>query len=133
VLPGLVENSIGVLKLIAEQLSLNLHISLMSQYYPPDRIMPPNRKFESATKAKSRTRSVGKQDKSRTRTCPDEVGSVGAHIANHKSLNRPIWCSEYDIILEAFHALRLSKGWVQDYDSHITYRPDFLNINPFGL
>ena len=36
VLPGFVDNSIGVLRLIAEDLSPNLHISLMSQYYPPD-------------------------------------------------------------------------------------------------
>ena len=36
VLPGFAENSIGVLKLIAEHISPNLHISLMSQYYPPE-------------------------------------------------------------------------------------------------
>ena len=35
VLPGFVQNSVGVLKLISEELSPNLHISLMSQYYPP--------------------------------------------------------------------------------------------------
>jgi putative pyruvate formate lyase activating enzyme len=35
VLPGFVQNSIGVLKLISEELSPNIHISLMSQYYPP--------------------------------------------------------------------------------------------------
>lgn len=34
VLPGLVENSIGVLELIAEQLSPNIAISLMAQYNP---------------------------------------------------------------------------------------------------
>ncbi len=34
VLPGAADNSIGVLKLIAEEISPNLHISLMSQYYP---------------------------------------------------------------------------------------------------
>lgn len=34
VLPGHSENSIKVLETIAEELSVNLHISLMSQYYP---------------------------------------------------------------------------------------------------
>jgi putative pyruvate formate lyase activating enzyme len=46
VLPGHVENSIGVLKYIAEEVSTSLHISLMSQYHPtPDvnRIDPINR------------------------------------------------------------------------------------------
>jgi putative pyruvate formate lyase activating enzyme len=34
VLPGHVENSISVLRFIAEELSPNVHISLMSQFYP---------------------------------------------------------------------------------------------------
>ncbi|MCD4772109.1 MAG: 4Fe-4S cluster-binding domain-containing protein [Bacteroidales bacterium] len=34
VLPGYVDNSINVLKKIAENISTNIHISLMSQYYP---------------------------------------------------------------------------------------------------
>jgi len=34
VLPGLIENSIKVLRLIAENFGTNIHISLMSQYYP---------------------------------------------------------------------------------------------------
>jgi putative pyruvate formate lyase activating enzyme len=34
VLPGHMDNSISVLENIAEQLSPNVHISLMSQYYP---------------------------------------------------------------------------------------------------
>lgn len=34
VMPGQPENSIGVLKAIAEEVSPNLHISLMSQYHP---------------------------------------------------------------------------------------------------
>jgi putative pyruvate formate lyase activating enzyme len=35
VLPGHVENSISVLRAIGEELSTSVHISLMSQYYPP--------------------------------------------------------------------------------------------------
>jgi len=34
VLPGYVENSLSVLRFIAENLSVNVHISLMSQYHP---------------------------------------------------------------------------------------------------
>jgi len=43
VLPGQVKNSIGVLDLIAGKLSPNLHISLMSQYYTPDKLLTHNR------------------------------------------------------------------------------------------
>ncbi|MDR0713071.1 MAG: radical SAM protein [Bacteroidales bacterium] len=35
VLPGWVEQSVNVLRTIAEELSVKLHLSLMSQYYPP--------------------------------------------------------------------------------------------------
>ena len=58
VLPGFVENSTGVLKLIAEHISPNLHISLMSQYYPPEIIQLENRKFETATQMLSRINPV---------------------------------------------------------------------------
>jgi putative pyruvate formate lyase activating enzyme len=34
VLPGHVENSLSVLRFIANEISINVHISLMSQYYP---------------------------------------------------------------------------------------------------
>jgi putative pyruvate formate lyase activating enzyme len=36
VLPGYVENSISVLQYIAQEISVNVHLSLMSQYYPND-------------------------------------------------------------------------------------------------
>jgi putative pyruvate formate lyase activating enzyme len=39
VLPGSSDQSIEVLKLIAEDISVDLHISLMSQYYPTE-LMP---------------------------------------------------------------------------------------------
>ena len=98
VLPGLVENSVGVLKLIAEQISPNLHISLMSQYYPPDRIVTPHRT---------------------------------SHSANHKSLDRPITRPEYEAVLMAFHDLGFTRGWLQEYESHQNYRPDFSKEHPF--
>jgi putative pyruvate formate lyase activating enzyme len=138
VLPGFEENSTGVLKLIAEHISPNLHISLMSQYYPPEITQSENRRFETATQEKSCTRtcpdevgSVGKLDQSRTRTCQDEVGSVGTKIENHKSLHRSITRSEYETVLEAFHALGFTRGWVQEFESHLAYRPDFSKKHPF--
>ncbi len=36
VLPGQVANSVDVLRAIAEELSTSVHLSLMSQYYPPE-------------------------------------------------------------------------------------------------
>jgi len=47
VLPGNIKNSFGVLENIAEQVSPNVHISLMSQYYPTSKVCmvsPLNRK-----------------------------------------------------------------------------------------
>ncbi len=120
VLPGFTGNSIGVLRLIAEHLSPNLHISLMSQYYPPDRLM--NIKFEPATK---------EQDQSRTHTCPKVVGSVGTQIVNRKSLHRLLTRKEYESVVAAFHALGFTRGWLQEYESHRTYRPDFSKDHPF--
>lgn len=38
VLPGLVKQSIEVLKFIAEEISISLNLSLMSQYYPTDSV-----------------------------------------------------------------------------------------------
>jgi putative pyruvate formate lyase activating enzyme len=98
VLPGFVNNSIGVLKTIAEELSPNLHISLMSQYYPSDNLKIENRKSQ---------------------------------IANRKSLLRPITPIEYQKVLDSFHKLGFSRGWLQDYDSHLSYRPDFSKKDPF--
>jgi putative pyruvate formate lyase activating enzyme len=48
VLPGAVENSLGVLRYIAEEISTRIYISLMSQYYPTPNvsgISPLNRKL----------------------------------------------------------------------------------------
>jgi len=39
VLPGTIENSKNVLRLIAYEISANIHISLMSQYYPTENVM----------------------------------------------------------------------------------------------
>jgi putative pyruvate formate lyase activating enzyme len=98
VLPGQVENSIGVLKLIAEKLSPNLHLSLMSQYYPPDNLSAQNRKSQ---------------------------------IANRKFLHRTVTHQEYQTVIDSFHDLGFSHGWLQDYQSHKNYRPDFSRDHPF--
>lgn len=120
VLPGFVENSIGVLKLIAKSLSPSLHISLMSQYYPTDRLL---------------------------NISPPMLGGVrrqqspGGGLSNDKTLNpqpltlnslaRPVNRPEYDSILGASHSFGFSKGWLQSFDSHLLYRPDFSKGNPF--
>jgi putative pyruvate formate lyase activating enzyme len=38
VLPGYIDNSLKVLRFLAEELSTKIHISLMSQYYPTDAV-----------------------------------------------------------------------------------------------
>lgn len=130
VLPGFAENSIGVLKLISEDLSPGLHLSLMSQYYPtaPLLVSPP--KLGGVP-----SRSIG----------------TGGGLSNHKTLNpepfihrsraevdltlnslkRTVARPEYESILEAFHSFGFSRGWLQDFDSHLSYRPDFSKENPF--
>jgi putative pyruvate formate lyase activating enzyme len=108
VLPGFVQNSTGVLTLISEEISLNLHISLMSQYYPPSG----NLLF-----ANSELRLNSPIRKSK--------------IENRKSLLHPITHIEYQKVLNAFHDLGFSHGWLQDFESHQSYRPDFTKKDPF--
>lgn len=61
VLPGFVENSLEVLKLIAEHVSPNLHLSLMSQYYPTDYILAESQKSLIA-KCKSLHREITRSE-----------------------------------------------------------------------
>ena len=107
VLPGFVENSPGVLRLIAEYLSPNLHISLMSQYYPSDRPSP----------AQPVGGGWGKLQK--------------PQIANCQSLNRTVSRLEYETVIDRFHSLGFTHGWLQEFDSHQIYRPDFSKDQPF--
>jgi putative pyruvate formate lyase activating enzyme len=120
VLPGHVENSIGVLKLISEDLSPNLHLSLMSQYYPTEKLL---------------------------QISPPKLGGVrrqqspGGGLSNDKTLNpepftlnslkRPVTRAEYESVLEAFHSFGFTRGWLQEYESFNNYRPDFSKENPF--
>jgi len=89
VLPGHIEESKDVLRMIAGELSTGIHLSLMSQYYPA-----PN-------------------------------------VKNHSLLNRPLFKSEYDEVVELMERLGFRHGWVQDMDSYRNYRPDFSKRDPF--
>ena len=87
----------------------------MSQYYPPDNILLKNRNSQFANLS-LRLRS--------------RINPVHA-VSGHKSLHRSITRSEYETVLEAFHALGLNRGWLQDFESHLSYRPDFSKKHPF--
>lgn len=113
VLPGFVDNSVGVLKIIAENISPNLHISLMSQYYPPDYILLDNRKSQISDRK-------------------SQITNRKLQITKCKSLHRTITRSEYETVLKAFHTLGFTSGWLQDFDSHLSYRPHFSRQNPFA-
>jgi putative pyruvate formate lyase activating enzyme len=118
VLPGFVENSIGVLKLISEDLSPNLHLSLMAQYYPPqDLIKSTYPRLEPGFGL-----STLNNEPERSGTHPGQAW---------KSLERLITRSEYESVLEAFNRFGFSHGWLQDLESHSSYRPDFSQKNPF--
>jgi putative pyruvate formate lyase activating enzyme len=120
VLPGLVQNSIGVLKLISEELSPNLHISLMSQYFPSKLLISPP-KLGGVTISQLADGGGGLSKSYRK-----------SQIANRKSLLRPITYVEYQKVLDAFHSFGFSRGWLQDYDSHLSYKPDFSKNHPFA-
>jgi len=83
VLPGHSSDSIRILEWIAENLSTDITISLMSQYYPAGEAM----KFPP--------------------------------------INRSLASDEYIKVCEAMESLGFDKGWVQELDSSVNYRPDF--------
>jgi putative pyruvate formate lyase activating enzyme len=115
VLPGASANSIGVLRMIAEEVSPNLHISLMSQYYPAGKVaVSGERKVESVKRREVMTEQ-----------------NLEPSTLNSEPLLRTVTKSEYETVIEAFHSLGFSRGWLQEYDSHINYRPDFSKDNPF--
>jgi putative pyruvate formate lyase activating enzyme len=89
VLPGAVNQSIEVLRYIAEEISPKLNISLMAQYYPTEL------------------------------------------VASHPVLNRTITAEEYQTVVDAFYELGFSRGWVQEMESHASFRPNFSHEKPF--
>jgi len=88
ILPGIAQNSIRLFKTISEELSPKVHISLMSQYYPPKKMSP-------------------------------------------SYLNYKITEEEYRLVTDEMERLGLDNGWLQEYDSHNNYRPDFNKEHPF--
>lgn len=52
-------------------------------------------------------------------------------VKNHPVLNRSLYRSEYESVVDTMESLGFRNGWVQDMDSNITYRPDFSKENPF--
>jgi putative pyruvate formate lyase activating enzyme len=88
ILPGEVENSLAVLKTIAEDISPKINISLMSQYWAPKHF-------------------------------------------DREALNHKIKEADYLCVIEEMNRLGLDNGWVQEFDSHNNYRPDFNKIHPF--
>jgi putative pyruvate formate lyase activating enzyme len=115
VLPGQVGNSIGVLELIADNFSPNLHLSLMSQYYPPDNLLSQNRTSHIA--------NLNLQHGSRLNPVHEMSG--------RKFLHRIVTRQEYKAVIDSFHDLGFIHGWLQDYQSHQDYRPDFSKEHPF--
>ena len=88
ILPGEVDNSLAVLKTIAEDISPRINFSLMSQYWAP-------KKFD------------------------------------REALNYKIKEADYLRVIDEMNRLGLDNGWVQEFDSHDNYRPDFNRIHPF--
>jgi len=52
-------------------------------------------------------------------------------VAGHPQLGRPIKASEYKQVLKEMRQLGMFRGWIQDFDSHASYRPDFSLDHPF--
>jgi len=53
-------------------------------------------------------------------------------VKNHLVLNRSLYKTEYESVIEEMEAIGFRNGWVQDMDSYKNYRPDFSKENPFG-
>lgn len=91
VLPGHTDESISVLRSIAEELSTGISISLMSQYHP------------------------------------------AADAFKDEIINKPLSHAEYNEVKEALEQMGFNKGWLQDPDSYLNYRPDFSREHPFEV
>jgi putative pyruvate formate lyase activating enzyme len=140
VLPGFIDNSIGVLQMIAENLSPNLHISLMSQYYPPDNpsftyTFPEKegkfRKSQIANLSLQQRKSPGLEASGKVFNPAPSPVPMKSGMSVRNSLHRPLTRTEYETVVDAFHSLGFTRGWLQDYESHRNYRPDFSKDHPF--
>jgi putative pyruvate formate lyase activating enzyme len=124
VLPGFTDNSLGVLQLIAEHLSPNLHLSIMSQYYPPDN--PNFINYSNNAKIEYRTSKI--ENLNLRRSC--RINPVH-EMSGRTFLYRTVSRQEYKVVIDSFHDLGFTHGWLQDSASHINYRPDFSREHPF--
>ncbi|MBI5541578.1 MAG: 4Fe-4S cluster-binding domain-containing protein [Bacteroidia bacterium] len=53
------------------------------------------------------------------------------NVKNHPILKKQITEEEYKKVTEAMYKLGFNNGWIQEYESHLNYRPDFEKENPF--
>ena len=53
-------------------------------------------------------------------------------IRNHPVLGRPLRKEEYDQVVDEMHRLGFHRGWIQELESHHSYRPDFEREGVFG-
>jgi putative pyruvate formate lyase activating enzyme len=53
------------------------------------------------------------------------------YVRQHPVLNRPLYKTEYESVVETMESLGFRNGWIQDMDSNVNYRPDFRKENPF--
>jgi len=53
-------------------------------------------------------------------------------VQNHKYLNRALYREEYEEVLNHYYELGFYRGWVQELESNLNYKPDFKNSKPFG-
>jgi putative pyruvate formate lyase activating enzyme len=54
-----------------------------------------------------------------------------ACVVNHPELGRKIKAEEYQKVMGEMENLGFHKGWIQDYESSVTYKPDFDKDHPF--
>ena len=52
-------------------------------------------------------------------------------VRKHPLLNRSLYKSEYEAVVNTMEDLGFRNGWVQDMDSYQNYQPDFRKENPF--
>ncbi|PKL39257.1 MAG: radical SAM protein [Spirochaetae bacterium HGW-Spirochaetae-1] len=52
-------------------------------------------------------------------------------VHHHSMLGRTITREEYDMVVEEFYRLGFHRGWVQEFESHDEYLPDFDKDHPF--
>jgi putative pyruvate formate lyase activating enzyme len=52
-------------------------------------------------------------------------------VMSHPELGRQISAEEYEQVVEEMENLGIFRGWIQEPESHLNYRPDFMLKHPF--